>query len=257
MARPRRCRRVCLEPKYNSFAPCGEAGCEQVLLAVDEFETIRLIDCEKKTHEQCANQMGVSRTTVTEMYERARAKIADCIVNGKTLCISGGSYTLCDGSAWKCCGRKCSRAEHMITIRKGEDFMKKIAVTYENGDIFQHFGHTEQFKVYSVEDGRIVSSQIVDTNGSGHGALSELLSELQVDSLICGGIGAGAQNALTEAGIRFYGGVSGNADMAVDALLAGKLAYNPDVHCSHHGHGGEGHQCGANKHGCPGNGSCQ
>ena len=97
MARPVRCRRICFEPKYDSFAPSGKGGVEQVLLTVDEFEAIRLIDTEKRTHEQCAKQMGISRTTVTEIYERARAKIADCIVNGKTLCISGGNYVLCDG----------------------------------------------------------------------------------------------------------------------------------------------------------------
>lgn len=111
MARPVRCRRICFEPKYDSFAPCGIVSTEQVMLTVDEFEAIRLIDYEKRTHEQCAAQMGISRTTVTEMYERARMKIADCIVGGKTLCISGGNYTLCDGSAWRCCGKKCDRAK--------------------------------------------------------------------------------------------------------------------------------------------------
>lgn len=123
----------------------------------------------------------------------------------------------------------------------------KIAVTYENGNVFQHFGHTGQFKIYETRDGMIAGTQIVDTAGSGHGALAGLLSGLEVDTLICGGIGAGAQNALAEAGIQLYGGVSGNADEAVAALLAGNLAFNPDVHCDHHGDGhahGEGHHCG-------------
>lgn len=127
----------------------------------------------------------------------------------------------------------------------------KIAVTYENGNIFQHFGHTEQFKVYDVENGKVVSSQVVDTNGSGHGALAGFLAAMQVDTLICGGIGGGAQMALAGAGIKLYGGVSGNADAAVEALVSGGLAYDPDVHCDHHGHGhghGEGHACG--EHGC-------
>ena len=97
----------------------------------------------------------------------------------------------------------------------------KIGVTYENGQIFQHFGHTEQFRVYEVQDGKVVSSTVVDTNGSGHGALAGFLKEQQVDTLICGGIGAGAQNALAAAGIRLYGGVSGDADAAVEALLKG------------------------------------
>ena len=263
MARPSRCRRICLEPEYNSFSPCGIDEAEQVLLTVDEFESIRLIDHEKRTHEQCAAQMGISRTTVTEMYEKARGKIADCIVNGKTLRISGGNYKLCDGSAAGKCGRKCNRinfaAGNPAAGRKEVNIMK-IAVTYENGNVFPHFGHTEQFKVYDIEDGKVAGAHIADTNGSGHGALSELLSSLKVDTLICGGIGAGAQTALADAGIQLYGGVSGSADDAVNALLDGTLSYNPDVQCSHHGHEhhGEGGHCGEDKHGCHGNGgSCR
>lgn len=117
----------------------------------------------------------------------------------------------------------------------------KIAVTYENGQVFQHFGHTEQFKVYEIEDGKVVDTKVVDTKGSGHGALAGFLNLYEVDTLICGGIGGGAQNALKEAGITFYGGVGGDADKAVEALLAGNLGYNPDVKCNHHG---EGHTCG-------------
>ena len=125
----------------------------------------------------------------------------------------------------------------------------KIAVTYENGQIFQHFGHTQQFKVYDVENGAIVSSQVVDTNGNGHGALAGVLTALNADVLICGGIGGGAQMALADAGIKLFGGVSGNADAAVEAFLAGNLAYNPNVQCNHHDHNhGEGHTCG--DHGC-------
>lgn len=130
----------------------------------------------------------------------------------------------------------------------------RIAVTYENGNIFQHFGHTEQFKVYDVEEGKITKSEVVSTNGSGHGALAGVLSALNADLLICGGIGGGAQMALAQAGIKLYGGVSGNADEAVNAFIAGKLDFDPDVHCDHHDHEhGEGHTCG--DHGC-GGGHC-
>ena len=129
----------------------------------------------------------------------------------------------------------------------------RVAVTYENGEIFQHFGHTEQFKIYDVENGKIISSEVVDTNGSGHGALAGVLGALKVDALICGGIGGGAQMALAEAGIRLYGGVSGSADAAAQALAEGKLTFNPNVHCDHHDHHGEGHTCGS--HGC-GSHSC-
>ena len=129
----------------------------------------------------------------------------------------------------------------------------KIAVTYENGEIFQHFGHTEAFKIYDIADGKVVSAEVVDTNGSGHGALAGFLVAHGVDTLICGGIGGGAQNALAQAGIRLFGGVSGNADEAVNALLAGNLGYNPNVHCDHHDHEA-GHSCG-DDHGC-GSHSC-
>ena len=286
MARPRRCRRVCTEPDYSSFAPDGIPCGERVTLAVEEYEVIRLIDLEKLTHEQCAKQMDISRTTVTEIYESAREKIADCIVNGRPMEISGGSYRLCDGSAVHFCRKKCRRGTGAFPesadvrepgtaperrpdiAEKGEHAMR-IAVTFENGEVFQHFGHTEQFKVYDVENGQIAKEQVVDTNGSGHGALAGFLTDMSVDALICGGIGMGAKNALVDAGIDLYGGVSGNADEAVKAFLAGNLSYNPDVQCSHHGEGhhhgegchgeghhGEGHHCGENKHGCGGNGSC-
>lgn len=132
----------------------------------------------------------------------------------------------------------------------------KIAVTYENGMVFQHFGHTEQFKIYEVENGEIVSSEIVPTLGSGHGALAGFLSANGVNALICGGIGSGARTALAQAGIDLYPGVSGNADASVKALLDNTLNFNPDTMCSHH-HGGThqcgSHSCGEDKHGCAGN----
>ena len=125
----------------------------------------------------------------------------------------------------------------------------RIAVTYENGQIFQHFGHTETFKIYDVENNQITSSEVVSTNGSGHGALAGVLTALKADVLICGGIGGGAQTALAAAGIKLYGCVSGSADEVVNAFLAGNLNFNPDVHCSHHDHEhGECHTCG--DHGC-------
>ena len=133
----------------------------------------------------------------------------------------------------------------------------KIAVTYENGMIFQHFGHTAQFKVYEVVDGAVMKAQVVETNGSGHGALAGFLRANGVDTLICGGIGGGAQMALAAAGIKLYGGVGGYADDAVMALLAGELVYDPSVHCGHHDHEhGEGeHSCQSRGRSC-GSHSC-
>ncbi len=129
----------------------------------------------------------------------------------------------------------------------------KIAATYDQGNIFQHFGRTEQFKVYEVEDGKILSSQVIGSNGVGHGALAGLLAEHAIEVLICGGIGGGAQNALAEAGIQVCSGAQGDADAAVEAFLRGELA-DAGVTCDHHHHE-EGHSCG--DHGCGGEGhSC-
>ena len=118
----------------------------------------------------------------------------------------------------------------------------RIAATYDNGEIFQHFGRTETFKVYEVEDGKVVSSEVVGSNGIGHGALAGLLAGKGIDVLICGGIGGGAQAALSEQGIELVAGASGDADKAVEAYLNGELV-NTGANCDHHGHG-EGHSCG-------------
>ncbi len=229
MPRPTRSRRIEGYPEHWSFSPDNADDAEEVILALDEYEAIRLIDRERLTQEQCAARMGVARTTVTAIYENARAKLAQVIVDGKRLRISGGSYQII-------------RHEMRQIIEKGQTAMR-IAVTYENGEIFQHFGRTEHFKLYDIEDGTITNEQIVETGGSGHGALAGFLRSAQVDALICGGIGSGAQMALAEAGITLYGGVSGNADAAAKALAEGRLAYDPDAHCDHHDHAGEGHDC--------------
>ena len=130
------------------------------------------------------------------------------------------------------------------TARKGLGIMR-IAVTYENGQIFQHFGRTEQFKLYDVADGKIINEQVVGTNGAGHGALAGFLKNAQADVLICGGIGGGAQMAMQEAGITLYGGNMGSADEAVKAFLAQTLVQNSNPTCDHHDHEhSEGHSCG-------------
>ena len=123
----------------------------------------------------------------------------------------------------------------------------KIAVTYDNGEIFQHFGKTESFKVYEVEDNKVVSSEVIGSNGTGHGALAGLLAEQGVNVLICGGIGGGAQTALTEAGIELCAGAQGNTDQAVESYLKGELV-SSGANCDHH-HNEEGHSCGSHEEG--------
>lgn len=256
MARPTKCRRVCHFPEIFEFSPIGEKVGEPVILTIDEFETIRLIDKEGLSQEECGEQLGVGRTTAQKIYDKARKKIAEALVIGLSIKIKGGDYRLCNGNADFCYKNDCfkKQIQTKFLMNKGENIMR-IAVTYENGNVFQHFGHTEQFKVYDIEDSKIVKTELIDTNGSGHGALASLLSAIKVDVLICGGIGGGAQMALAEAGIKLYGGVSRNADEAVNAFIAGTLNFNPNVRCNHHDResGNEAHTCGEN--GC-GHGHC-
>lgn len=241
MPRSAKCRRVCQMPAHCRFSPEQPAQGEAVVLAVEEYETIRLVDFQGLTQEEAAAQMGVARATVQRIYAQARQKLAAFLVEGRPLQIGGGSYAICRGKNCRGC-----RGSIPLPKRKGCKQMK-IAVTYENGNVYGHFGHTEQFKIYDIVDGMLADTQVVPTNGSGHGALAGFLTDHGVDCLICGGIGPGAQTALAEAGIKLYAGCSGDADQCVTDLLAGTLVYAEAATCDHH-HGEEDHTCG--DHGC-------
>ena len=135
MPRPIRCRRIERLPVYRSFSPDDITAAESVQMTVDEFEALRLLDDEGLTQEACASRMNIARTTVTAIYDSARKKVADALVHGKRLLITGG-----------CCEFEPVEL-HQIIMEKGSNTMR-IAVTYENGEVFQHFGHSEQFKLY-------------------------------------------------------------------------------------------------------------
>lgn len=118
--------------------------------------------------------------------------------------------------------------------------MMRIAITYENGEVFQHFGHTEQFKLYKIDHGVIVGEAILPTDGAHCGALATLLAENGVDTLICGNIGGGAKAAVERAGLMLFPGVTGSADEAAKAFAAGILQFDPTTQCAAHE---EGHHC--------------
>ena len=133
-----------------------------------------------------------------------------------------------------------------LSEAKGMDINMKIAVTYDNGNIFQHFGKTDFFKGYEVNDNQVVSSEVIGSNGSGHGALADLLAGQSIDVLICGGIGGGAQDALQAADIEVCSGAQGDTDQAVEAYLKGELV-SSGVNCDHHHE--DGHSCGGHEDG--------
>lgn len=121
----------------------------------------------------------------------------------------------------------------------------KLAVTYENGKVFEHFGHTKELKVYEIFNDEITNSEVISTNGNGHSALVGFLKDLKIDILICGGIGTGAVNALNDAGIKLIAGQAGDTDLVVDNFIKGKLDLSKKANCNHH-HSNEGcgeHTC--------------
>ena len=240
MPRPCKRRRVCFQPACRMFLPAGSgSGTPTITMTMDEFETIRLIDHEGMSQEECAASMNVARTTAQAIYCNARAKLASVLVNGMGLSIEGGDYVLCSegGNGCKHCGQGST-----CTCKHRRRMNMRIAATYENGQIFQHFGHTKAFKLYIIEGDQVATSIVLSVNGSGHGALAGMLKQSNVDALICGGIGGGAQQALAAAGIQLYAGVSGDADAAVDALLKGTLRYVTEANCNHHHE--DGNNCG-------------
>ena len=235
MPRTTKCRKICSFPDFYSFVPeeADVGNIETVMMSLDEYETVRLLDYEGLNQEECALRMGVARTTVTAMYESARKKLVSAVVEGKRLRIAGGNIEI-----------DRERSGFCVNLKSKGDKAMRVAVTYDNGNVFGHFGRTEQFKVYDIEDGKVVNSQILGTNGEGCGALAGILNIADVDALICGGIGGGAVNAIEEAGIKLYAGASGSADAAVEALIAGTLEAIGEANCDHHDHEhSEGHSC--------------
>ena len=149
MPRPVKCRKVCHFPNVLEFLPADDTEKKMpIVLTVDEYETIRLLDKKGYSQEQCAESMQIARTTVQRIYEIARKKIADALIDGHPLKIEGGYFIICDGQSSDCSFGGCYKHEiyQKYAVKKGEGIMR-IAVTYENGQIFQHFGHIETFKI--------------------------------------------------------------------------------------------------------------
>ena len=235
MPKTMRKRIVCKLPEYYSFTTRNIKKPISIELTLDELETIRLVDYQKLTHKQASEKMGISRTTVSEIYEIARFKIADFLINGKSINVRGGNYQLCNND-------ECKYCKIINQLEKGKgDLIMRVALPYESGNIFQHFGHCTQFMVYDILDKEIIKKELVSTNGKGHGYLGSFLYNIKVNAVICGGIGKGAQTVLTDNNISIYGGVNSNCDDAINLYINNALDYDPNVKCNHHDHN---HNCG-------------
>lgn len=246
-----KCRRVCCDTRARRFSTEGAEGA--VSLTVEELESLRLCDLEGADQSAAAQSMGVSRGTLQRIVYSARRKVADALCSGKAIHIGGGNFSpaerICGGRA------RCSRCRfarggcgisdtEANSATEDETMMKDgiIAVTMEDGQIFQHFGHTRWFELYEIKGGSVASHRTLDAEGSGHSALGGLLRANGVNLLICGGIGGGAKNVLAAAGIELISGVSGPVGEAVKLYLEGKLHDDPSAECHHHDHGA--HECG-------------
>ena len=229
MPRPLKCRRVCGCPGSYYFKPRAVPldVLEEVCLAMDEFEAVRLADLEGLYQEAAAQRMGVSRQTFGRIIESARRTIADAIINGKSLRIEGGE----------------------VTTRNEGDRKMKVAVPARAGQVDEHFGHCEGFAVFSLDEkGKILGEEAV-ASPDGCGCKSNIggvLARMGVTHLVAGNMGEGAVRVLTANGIAVTRGASGSARGAVQKFAAGTLE-DSGKPCAGHGSGAghqHGHECG-------------
>jgi len=245
MPRPEKKRYVCPLSVVRRFDTDGDAPALEI--RADELEALRLCDLEELSQLEAATRMGVSRGTLQRLLYSAHRQVAFALVRGRSIHLAPPAESRraeADG-----CGKKCRfcRARRKTTRTGGKNMI--IAVTSENGEVFQHFGHTPEFTIFETKGEKLLGPRVISTGENGHGALAGLLDALGVEVLICGGIGGGAQMALDEIGVQVVGGASGKVDEVVCAFLKGELQVNPDFQCHHHDHGGD-HKCG--EHSCGG-----
>ena len=149
-------RRVGIIPEYRGFTPDGLASGDAIDMTVDELEVLRLCDLEGLNQEAVAQQMGIARATVAAICSRAHRKVAEALVNGRALVIAGGNIAYSPiattTAAWP--------AKEVGTMR--------VATTYDNGNIFMHFGRSEQFKISDIQEGKVLNEHVVGTGGTAH-----------------------------------------------------------------------------------------
>ena len=238
MPRPRKCRMVCRLPGASEFVPLdGRKDASPIVLTVDEFEALRLIDGEDYSQEQCGEQMHIARATVQQIVDSARKKISFALVEGRPLKILGGEYRLCEGGAARCgcCRAGCGRC---LRNRK-EGFAMRIAVAANGNEVSGHFGHCENFWLYDVENQAIVKEESSPNPGHRPGFLPNFLGDHGANVVIAGGMGESAAGIFAHRNIETILGASGDARTAAEAYLRGELHSDASA-CHKHEHA---HEC--------------
>ncbi len=235
MPRPIRLKTIRDLPQVLAFAASDEQNLEDkpsITLNLEEWECLRLVDYQGVDQEKAAKSLDISRQLLQMLLRSARQKVARALVEVLPLYIRDGHYTY-------------TNAVGEPKINRSDDM--KVAVTCFHDEVFAHFGRTPEFAIYQVEDGKIVKEERVAAPAEGHGALVGFLKTQNVNTLICGGIGGGAVNALRAAGIEVFTGASGKVREQAESLLAGQLPQLGDANCDHGGHE-DGHEAGCGHH---------
>ncbi len=224
-------------PAFRFFNPTSSDPATEpggIILLLEEWEALRLVDYANFEQTQAALSMGISRQSVQMLLSSARSKLARAVVEGLPLRIEGDPNAI---------------GNNMISLQKRNSSMK-IAVTTQHTQVFPHFGRTPEFYIANAEDGKIVEESIVPAPAEGHGALVGFLISQGIDTLICGGVGGGAVNSLRAAGIQIYAGAEGPVKDQVLSLLSGQLPPQGDANCDHHGEHDHDHQHDHGGNGC-------
>lgn len=248
MARPRKYRNVCGFPDNSRFGPLGMEEHENkfIIMPIDQYETVRLIDLEGLTQEECAVQMNIARTTVQRIYSEARKNLAEALVEGKVLKIEGGDYKLCNGKG-KFCGRgNCQRHRfNVVSLKEKESERKlmKIAIPVNDkeikAEVSSSFGRATYFLIYDVEakESIFVNNEAVSSPGGAGIIAAQTVVDSKVDVLIAPRCGQNAADVLNAGKIKLYKNIDGTVEDNIKAFTEEKLNLLEDIHAGFHKHG--------------------
>lgn len=251
MPRPRKWRKVCCLPQSKRFGPLDlpEDNVNSIKMTVDEYETIRLIDLDRFTQEECANQMNVSRTTVQGIYDDARKKLAASLVNGKVLWIEGGEYQLCNDIENGCGRGCCRRSLYGLGLIKTEaqtqdkETNMKIAIPVDEQNLESNvcisFGRSPYFLIYTVEtkEAAFLENEAASSQGGAGIKAAQVLVDNEIKTLLTPRCGENAEAVLHKADIAIYKTIEGTAQQNIEAFIEGTLSILNVFHAGHHGHG--------------------
>lgn len=250
MARPRKFRNVCDFPDNDRFGPLGRGAGEEniIIMPLDQYETIRLIDLEGLTQEECSDQMNIARTTVQRIYSDARKNLAESLVNGKVLKIEGGDYKLCNGKG-RFCGRgNCNRrrqGRNRTFVKNKEEERKTMRISMPvnektiKTELADSFGRAPYFLIYNVEtkETDFVENKASSSPGGAGIIAAQTLVDSQADILISPRCGQNAADVLKAANIKLYKSLEGSAKDNIKAFEDEKLEPLEDIHSGFHKHG--------------------